>query len=188
MDFKLEEIDDSDVEELETSDEANDKDFTDEEEFDPLGFDDKTDKEDADKVAYEPDELNEEYDEDEDDETSASLVLEEIIDVDPFNQKEAEIPAYTEAVIAYYEDNNYEHAIEKFGEAIKNVEQETKGKQLEGNEILAKSLYWQGESYVKTQDIPNAIVTFETLVETCSEHYLTIAAQRRAETLKAKHS
>lgn len=197
MDFKLEETDDLDKEELEPVDEFNDKDTTDEEEFDPLGVDDNSDEEDADGVAYEaeePDESQREYDEedelDELDEESSALVLEERIEIAPFNPQEENNFAYAEAVRAYYEEKNYEHAIEKFGEAIENEEQQTKGPQSVANEIVAKSKYWQAEAYVKTQDIPQAIVTFESLIESesCQEHYLTVAAQRRAETLKAKHS
>jgi tetratricopeptide (TPR) repeat protein len=194
MDFKLEETDDFDEEESEPSDESNDKDITDEEEFNPLGFDDNSDEEDADEVAYEaeePDESQNEYDEeDESDEESSALVLEERIEIAPFNPQEENNFAYAEAVRAYYEEKNYEQAIEKFGEAIENEEQQTKGSQSVANEIVAKSKYWQAEAYVKTQDIPQAIVTFESLIESesCQEHYLTVAAQRRAETLKAKHS
>ena len=194
MDFKLEETDDFDEEESEPSDESNDKDITDEEEFNPLGFDDNSDEEDADEVAYEaeePDESQNEYDEeDESDEESSALVLEERIEIAPFNPQEENNFAYAEAVRAYYEEKNYEQAIEKFGEAIENEEQQTKDPQSVANEIVAKSKYWQAEAYVKTQDIPQAIVTFESLIESesCKEHYLTVAAQRRAETLKAKHS
>ena len=192
MDFKLEETDDFDEEESEPSDESNDKDITDEEEFNPLDFDDNSDEEDADEVAYEedePDESQNEYnEEDEPDEESSALVLEERIEIALFNTQEENNFAYAEAVRAYYEEKNYEQAIEKFGEAIENEEEQTKDPQSVANEIVAKSKYWQAEAYVKTQDIPQAIVTFESLIETCKEHYLTVAAQRRAETLKAKHS
>lgn len=186
MNFKLEEIDDFEEEKLDTDEDDNNEEVTDDDEFDSQGFDDETEEENADKVAYEPDEPYDEEDES-DDETS-SLILKEHIEVDPFSQQEENIPAYTEAVIAYYEDKNYEHAIEKFGEAIKNAKRQNRGKQLLSNEIVAKSMYWQAEAYVKTQDIPKAIDTFESLVKTCSEHYLTIAARKRAEILKAKHS
>lgn len=188
MDFKLEEVDDFDEEELDTDEDDNNEEVIDDE-FDSQGFDDKTEEKNADKVAYEPDEPDEPYDEeDESDEETSSLVIREYIEVDSFSQQEENIPAYTEAVIAYYEDKNYEHAIEKFDEAIKNAKRQTRGKPLLSNEIVAKSMYWQAESYVKTQDITKAIDTFESLVKTCSEHYLTIAARRRAEILKAKHS
>ena len=186
MNFKLEEIDDFDRKELE----PNNNDSADENEFDPFGFDDNSDEEDADE-AEEPDESQREYDEeDELDEEPSALVLEERIEIAPFNPQEENNFAYAEAVRAYYEGKNYEHAIEKFGEAIENEERQTKDPQSVANEIVAKSKYWQAEAYVKTQDIPQAIVTFESLIESesCQEHYLTVAAQRRAETLKAKHS
>ena len=214
MDFKLEETDDldeeklepsdedeeklepsdEDEEKLEPSDEDEEKDINDEEEFDPLGFDDNSDEKDADEAVYEseePDESQNEYNkEDELDEESSALVLEERIEIAPFNPQEENNFAYAEAVRAYYEEKNYEQAIEKFGEAIENEKQQTKDPQSVANEIVAKSKYWQAEAYVKTQDIPQAIVTFESLIESesCQEHYLTVAAQRRAETLKAKHS
>ena len=167
MDFKLEETDDFDEEESEPSDESNDKDTTDEEEFDPLGFDDNSDEEDADE-AEEPDESQREYDEeDELDEEPSALVLEERIEIAPFNPQEENNFAYAEVVRAYYEEKNYEHAIEKFGEAIENEERQTKDPQSVANEIVAKSKYWQAEAYVKTQDIPKAIKTFESLAKTC---------------------
>ena len=192
MDFKLNEIDGFDEEEIDPFDQDSDNDNTDEDEFDPLGFDDETDEEDSDAVAYEspePEESEGEYEEDELEEESSSLVLEQQrIEIAPFNSQEENNFAYAEAVRAYYEEKNYEQAIEKFTEAIKNEKKQAKGKKSTANEIVAKSMYWQAEAYVKTQDIPKAIKTFESLVKTCQEHYLTVSAQRRAEILKAKHS
>ncbi len=187
MDFKLDE------EEIDPFDQDNNNDNTDEEEFDPLGFNDETDEKDADQAAYEspePEESKDAYDEeDELEEESSSLVLEqERVEIAPFNSQEENNFAYAEAVKAYYEEKNYEQAIEKFSEAIKNEKKQTKGKQSVANEVVAKSMYWQAEAYVKTQDIPKAIKTFESLVKTCQEHYLTVSAQRRAEILKTKHS
>ncbi len=186
MDFKLEEIDGPDEEVLEPSDDNND--FTDEDKFDPLGFENKNDAEDADRMAYESEEPDDEHDEEDELEDSSALVLEQPIEIAPFNSQEENNFAYADAVRAYYEEKDYEQAIEKFDEAIKNEKKQTKGKRSEANEIVAKSMYWQAEAYVKTQDIPKAIKTFESLVKTCQAHYLTISAQRRAETLKAKHS
>ena len=190
MNFKLDEIDGFEEEQIEPSDEQ--KDFTDEDEFDPLGLNDESDKENSDQVAYEseePEESDDDYDEeDELEEDITALVIEPPIEIAPFSPQEENNFAYLEAVNAYYKEKNYEQAIEKFSEAIKNERKQRKGKQSDANEILAKSMYWQAESYVKTQDIPNAIKTFESLVKTCKEHYLTISAQRRAEVLKAKHS
>lgn len=186
MDFKLDE------EEIDPFAQDSNNDNTDEDEFDPLGFNDETEKEDSDQVAYEspePEESEDVYDDEEDELEEASLVLEQQrVEIAPFNSQEEDNFAYAEAVRAYYEEKNYEQAIEKFSEAIKNEKKQTKGKQSAANEIVAKSMYWQAEAYVKTQDIPKAIKTFESLVKTCKEHYLTISAQRRSEILKAKHS
>lgn len=190
MDFKLDEIDGFEEEELEPFDKNDD--FTDEDEFDPLGFGDETDEEDADDAVYEaeePEDADDAYDdEDELEEESSPLVLEQQEEIAPFNPQEANNFAYAEAVSAYYEERNYEQAIEKFSEAIKNEKKQAKGKRSSANEVVAKSMYWQAEAYVKTQDIPKAIKTFESLVKTCQTHYLTLSAQRRVEFLKAKHS
>jgi tetratricopeptide (TPR) repeat protein len=191
MDFKLDEIEGLDEEEIDPFDQDSNNDNADEDEFDPLGFDDETDEEDSDAVAYEPDEPDESeevYDEDELEESSSLVLEQQRVEIAPFNSQEENNFAYAEAVKAYYEEKNYEQAIEKFAEAIKNEKRQTKGKQSVANEIVAKSMYWQAEAYVKTQDIPKAIKTFESLVKTCQEHYLTISAQRRVEILKAKHS
>ncbi len=192
MNFKLEEMDGIDDEILDDSDEENNKEFTDEEEFDPLPVEGDDDEDDAKNAVYEADEPDESedeyYDEDEPIAKSSSLILGQTIDIAPFNEQEEDNLAYTEAITAYYDDNDYELAIEKFTDAIKNEKKQRRGKQSATNEILAKSIYWQAEAYVKTHDIPKALKAFESLVKTCNEHYLTIAAQRRAETLKAKHS
>ena len=186
MDFKLDEIDGFEEEELETSDKNDD--FTDEIEFDPLGFGDETDEEDADNAVYEPEDADDAYDDEDELEEDSPLVLEQQVEIAPFNPQEENNFAYAEAVSAYYEEKNYQQAIEKFSEAIKNEKMQTKGKQSATNEVVAKSMYWQAEAYVKTQDIPKAIKTFESLVKTCQQHYLTISARRRVEFLKAKHS
>ncbi len=189
MNFKLEEIDGLEEELPEELQEEKDDDFDDEAEFDPLGVDDNEDEEDADTPTYGPDESEEDDDYDEDDDTSSTLVLEpERVEVPAFNEQEENNFAYSEAVRAYYEEKNYEQAIEKFDEAIRNEKKQMKGKKEAPNEIIAKSLYWQGEAYVKTHDFSKAIKTFESLVKTCKEHYLTLSAQRRVEILKAKHT
>ena len=94
--------------------------------------------------------------------------------------------AYAEAVKAYYEEKNYQRAIEKFREAIENEVQDTGGNVTDSNSIVAKAMYWQAEAYVKMQDIPQAIVAFENLIQTYQEHYLSLAAQRRAAQLNPK--
>ena len=192
MKFKLEELDGLDEEILDALEKDNNKDFTDEKEFEPLGHEEDNDEEDAASPAYEAEEPDDTADEDDEEDEPAnkgsSLILGQTIDIAPFNEQEEDNLAYTEAITAYYDDNDYEQAIEKFNDAIKNEKKQRRGKKSATNEILAKSIYWQAEAYVKTHDIPKAIKTFESLVKTCSGHYLKLAAQRRAETLKIKQS
>ena len=101
-------------------------------------------------------------------------------EVEFFRPQEQDNLAYADAVKAYYEEKDYQRAIEKFGEAIENEAQGTGGSVTNSNSIVAKAMYWQAEAYVKMQDISQAIVTFENLIQTCQEHYLSLAAQRRA--------
>lgn len=94
--------------------------------------------------------------------------------------------AYADAVTAYYEEKDYQRAIEKFGEAIENETQRTDGSVTNSSSIVVKAMYWQAEAYVKMQDISQAIVTFENLIQTYQEHYLSLAAQRRTAQLNPK--
>ena len=94
--------------------------------------------------------------------------------------------AYADAVTAYYEDKDYQRAIEKFGEAIENETQRTDGSVTDSSSIVVKAMYWQAEAYVKMQDISQAIVTFENLIQMYQEHYLSLAAQRRTAQLNPK--
>ena len=100
-------------------------------------------------------------------------------EVELFRPQEQDNLAYADAVKAYYEEKDYQRAIEKFGEAIENEAQDTAGSVTDANSIVAKAMYWQAEAYVKMQDIPQAIVAFENLIQTCREHYLSLAAERR---------
>lgn len=109
-------------------------------------------------------------------------------EVELFRPKEQSNAAYRDARTAYYEENDYQRAIEKFNEAIEYEVQSTEGSLTDANEIVAKSKYWQAEAYVKLQDLPQAIGTFEDLVKTCQGHYLSLAAQRRADQLNTKNS
>ena len=109
-------------------------------------------------------------------------------EVELFRPKEQSNSAYRDARTAYYEENDYQRAIEKFNEAIEYEVQSTEGSLTDANEIVAKSKYWQAEAYVKLQDLPQAIGTFEDLVKTCQGHYLSLAAQRRADQLNSKNS
>ena len=98
--------------------------------------------------------------------------------------------AYRDAVTAYFEEENYQQAIEKFNDAIADASQRTTRDLTEeqAGEIVAKSMYWQAEAYVKTQDIPRAVEVFKSLVQNCHGHYLTLAAQRRVDELNAADS
>ncbi len=197
MNLKIDEIDDLNEEETAP---PHDEDQSENEEYVPFGFDEKDESDDENRTADAAEEPQEDDDDDEDDddeddddvdettEDVSTLILRQRISVPRFSQREEDNFAYAEAVMAYYEEKNYEAAIEKFDEAIKSEKKGKRIKQLADNEILAKSLYWQAESYVKTQDFANAIKTFEYLAKTCKEHYLTLSAKRRAEILKAKHS
>lgn len=109
-------------------------------------------------------------------------------EVELFRPKEQSNAAYRDARTAYYEENDYQRAIEKFNEAIEYEAQSTEGSLTDANEIVAKSKYWQAEAYVKLQDLPQAIGTFEDLVKTCQGHYLSLAAQRRVDQLNTKSS
>ncbi len=109
-------------------------------------------------------------------------------EVELFRLQEQSNYAYADAVTAYYEGNDYQRAIEKFGEAIEYEARSTEDSVIDANEIVAKSKYWQAEAYIKLQNLPQAIVTLEDLVETCQGHYLSLAAQRRVDQLNAKNS
>ena len=101
------------------------------------------------------------------------------VEVEFFRPQEQDNLAYADAMKAYYEEKDYQRAIEKFREAIENEAQDTGGNVADSNSIVAKAMYWQAEAYVKMQDIPQAIVTFENLSQTYKEHYLSLAAKRR---------
>ena len=153
---------------------------------------DLEDEEDEDETDY-PYENEEDEDEDEDyiepeeeEEDDFYLVIEEPpVEVEPFRQREIDNLAYADAVTAYYEERNYEVAIEKFQDAIDNEREYGTGAP---NEIIAKSMYWQAESYVKTEAFERATAVLESLIQLFTQtgrgHYLVVAAQRRLETLK----
>ncbi len=101
------------------------------------------------------------------------------LEVEFFRPQEQGNLAYADAVKAYYEEKDYQRAIEKFGEAIENEAHQTDGNVTDSNSVVAKAMYWQAEAYVKLQDISQAIVTFESLIQNFQEHYLSLAAQRR---------
>ena len=109
--------------------------------------------------------------------------------------------SFYQANKAYYEDRNYEEAIAEFQAAIEyeesqpsdllDVEEpedtedsEELAEPTPPNDILAKSMYWMGEAYLKLNQVDRAVETFGQLSEHYSLHYLAPAAQRRIASLK----
>jgi tetratricopeptide (TPR) repeat protein len=75
----------------------------------------------------------------------------------------------------YYEARDYEEAIKMYKAAIAEESDEL---------IVAKSLYYMAESYVKLKDLGEAIAVFEDLAERLPDHYLAASATRRIAALK----
>ena len=106
--------------------------------------------------------------------------------------------SFYQANKAYYEDRNYEEAIAEFQAAIEyeksqppdppNAEESEDSEESTEppppNDILAKSLYWMGEAYLKLDQIDLAVEKFGELSEHYNLHYLSPAAQRRIASLK----
>ena len=98
---------------------------------------------------------------------------------------------------AYYENRNYAKAIEEFKAAIKyershplnflgSVEDSTNQiRTKRPNDVIAKSMYWIGESYIKLNQIDQALEMLEQLSRNFRHHYLGLAAQRRSAALAA---
>ncbi len=102
--------------------------------------------------------------------------------------------SFYQANKAYYEDRNYEEAIAEFQAAIEyeklqppnppdSAEDSAKPK-LSTNEIIAKSMYWIGEAYVKLNQIDQAVKAFGQLSRRFKRHYLAPAARRRIDSLE----
>ena len=99
--------------------------------------------------------------------------------------------SFYQAHKAYYEDRNYEEAISEFQAAIEYEKSQDPDPSSSGNpteqqtpnEVIAKSMYWLGESYIKLNQIDQAVETFGQLAERYSQHYLAPAAQRRLASL-----
>ena len=106
--------------------------------------------------------------------------------------------SFYQANKAYYEDRNYEEAITEFQAAIEyersqpsdppDVEEpedtEDSAEPPSPNDVIAKSMYWMGEAYLKLNQIDQAVEAFGGLSEHYSLHYLAPAAQRRIASLK----
>ena len=187
-------IDDFDDEPLDSSqDEDGDinlnNDFSEDEDFPEAEIMDKQDDDDSSNESNQYDRIAEILGEDIPEEVSAPLTP-----VNPtrtlFRLYEQNNNAYTDAVTAYFEEKNYQQAIEKFEEAITDASQRTERDLTEAQvgEIVAKSMYWQAEAYVKSQNIPKAVEVFRTLIQDCRGHYLTLAAQRRVDELDPEAS
>lgn len=191
MEFKIDEIDDFDEEEeIDDDDDNNKNEFNEDEEFDPIGIDENDEEESSETPTYqdtEPDDPVDDYTDEDDSDDDTPVIIERVV-VPEFTDEEMDNFDYADAIRAYFEDKNYEYAIQQFSKVIKSEKRGKKKEIMDSNEILAKSLYWQAEAYVKTQDFTKAIKAFESLVKTCKQHYLIIAAQRRADNLKEKLS
>ena len=106
--------------------------------------------------------------------------------------------SFYQANKAYYEDRNYEEAIAEFQAAIEyeksqpstpveaeeSEDSEALAEPASQNEIIAKSMYWMGESYIKLNQIDQAVDMFGQLVAQHRQHYLAPAAQRRLAALR----
>ena len=85
---------------------------------------------------------------------------------------------------AYHDERDYEEAIQKFQAAIEYERAHPGPLGKYDVDVIAKSNYWMGESYVKIEAFDKAIEVLEALVSNFGVHYLGLAAQRRIEALK----
>ena len=100
--------------------------------------------------------------------------------------------SFYQANKAYYEDQNYEEAIVEFQAAIEyekahpsdHPDSEDQAESMSSDEVIAKSMYWIGESYIKLNQKDQAVKTFRQLTDRYRLHYLAPAAQRRIASLK----
>ena len=184
---KTSEIEDDEDDEEDFDDEDDDESADEQLPIKPIEIRPEKDDEQGDDNEGDADENEDEEDEDEEDELelelpSLELPLSRPV-VEHFRPRELSNTAYADAVKAYYEERNYQRAIEKFDEAIAYEAQRAEGRPTDPNEIVAKSKYWQAEAYAKLQNLSQSIGIFEDLVKTCQGHYLVLAAQRRLDQL-----
>ena len=100
--------------------------------------------------------------------------------------------SFYQANKAYYEDQNYEEAIAEFQDAIEYEkahpsdypDSEDQAESMSSDEVIAKSMYWIGESYIKLNQKDQAVKTFRQLTDRYNLHYLAPAAQRRIASLR----
>ena len=118
------------------------------------------------------------------------FALEEIGDNLGFLRDNSDNLNLYEAFQAYHEHRNFEDAIKKFRAAAayerRHGASSEAGSDENPNATLVKCLYWLAESHNKLEQRNKAIKAFETLAKDFDSHYLGMAAQRRAETLKAE--
>ncbi len=179
------EIEDDEDDEEEFDDEDDDESADEQLPTKPIEILPEEDDDQGDDSEGDADEGDDEDEDDEDEEDELELELPSLElppsrpVVEHFRPRELSNTAYADAVKAYYEERNYQRAIEKFDEAIAYEAQRTEGSPTDPNEIVAKSKYWQAEAYAKLQNMSQSIGIFEDLVETCQGHYLVLAAERR---------
>ena len=89
--------------------------------------------------------------------------------------------SFHQANKAYYEDRDYNEAIKEFQAAIEYEILQPPA--CLDTEIIVKSIYWLGESYLKLNQIDRAFEEFRQLSEHCSQHHLGRSAQRQAASL-----
>ena len=102
----------------------------------------------------------------------------EVSDADTVEEKKTEIVS-TESHFSlgnkfFYEDRDYEQAIEEYRQAAKEESDEL---------IRLKARYWMAESYVKIQKTEEAMNIFKAIAEEHGGHYLGDSARRRVEAL-----
>ena len=117
-------------------------------------------------------------------------------DVDEFEIPEGDNLSLYLGFKAYYENSDYSEAINNFQAAVEYqssliVEEEIPEDPDEiddgydlNTDIIAKSTYWMGESYIKLGQFDQAIGSFKKIIEDCRMHYLSTAAERRIDQLK----
>ena len=99
---------------------------------------------------------------------------------------------------AYHDDYDFEQAIENFQVAIEHETSSTEDspEETDTNEeqrleepgsVIARSMYWQAESYVKIGQIEKAVEVFAALSSQYRMHHLSRAAERRIDVLSAYH-
>lgn len=99
-------------------------------------------------------------------------------DVDTVEEKKPEVVS-TESHFSlgskfFYEDRDYERAIEEYRQSAKEKSDELIG---------LKALYWMAESYVKVGNMEEAMNILRALAEEHEDHYLGDSARRRVAAL-----